>query len=117
MHIHNDRRFNPVKIIPWIIFGIIGAAFLALVFGFVVMLLWNWLMPQVFGLSAITYWQAWGMVLLTHILFKSGPHHNGHHNDSLRHKNAWKEKFMGKFGEQDSEAPLTNGGRKDASDD
>ncbi len=47
-------------------------AVIALVFGLFVMLLWNWLMPEVFGLRPLTYWQAWGLVLLAHILFAMG---------------------------------------------
>jgi hypothetical protein len=44
-------------------FGILGIGLLFL-FGFVVMLLWNWLMPELFGLKRIGYWQAWGLLLL-----------------------------------------------------
>ena len=32
--------------------------------------LWNWLMPEIFGLKAITFWQAWGIIFLSGILFK-----------------------------------------------
>ncbi|HUP04282.1 MAG TPA: hypothetical protein VMU19_09850 [Bryobacteraceae bacterium] len=39
------------------------------VFGFVVMLLWNWLMPALFALPRIGYWQAWGLLLLCKLLF------------------------------------------------
>ncbi len=39
------------------------------VFGFVVMGLWNWLMPALFGLHAISYWQALGLLVLSKILF------------------------------------------------
>lgn len=35
------------------------------------MLLWDWLMPELFGLSTITIWQAWGINMLSGILFKS----------------------------------------------
>jgi hypothetical protein len=41
----------------------------AALFGWVVMWLWNWLMPALFGLKTITYWQAWGLVVLGRILF------------------------------------------------
>jgi hypothetical protein len=34
------------------------------------MLLWNWLMPDIFGLKEISYWQAWGLFLLSTLLFK-----------------------------------------------
>lgn len=33
--------------------------------------LWNWLMPDIFGLKVITYWQAWGLCFLCEMLFKS----------------------------------------------
>jgi len=41
----------------------------ALAFGWFVMLLWNWLMPAIFGLGAITYWQAFGLVVLAKLIF------------------------------------------------
>jgi len=39
------------------------------VFGFVVMYLWNWLVPDLFGGHTIGYWQAWGIIILSKILF------------------------------------------------
>ncbi|MBQ2174320.1 MAG: hypothetical protein II453_04315 [Alphaproteobacteria bacterium] len=35
------------------------------------MLLWNWLMPVIFGLGKITFWQAMGINMLCSILFKT----------------------------------------------
>lgn len=35
------------------------------------MWLWDWLMPELFGLSEITVWQAWGINILSGFLFKS----------------------------------------------
>ena len=64
---------NPVmkgfKIAGMVVFGIIAAAIFALVFGYFVMLLWNWLMPLIFGITAITYWQAFGVVILAKLIF------------------------------------------------
>jgi hypothetical protein len=34
-------------------------------------LLWNWLMPELFALKTITFFQAWGINALTSFLFKS----------------------------------------------
>jgi hypothetical protein len=51
-----------------VLFVILGAGLLFL-FGFIVMLLWNWLMPEIFGLKTLTYWQAWGILALSCILF------------------------------------------------
>ena len=43
------------------------AAFSA--FSFLIMRLWNWLMPGLFGLHLITFWQAVGILVLSKILF------------------------------------------------
>lgn len=40
--------------------------------GFVFMLLWNWLMPEIFGLTEITWHQAIGLLVLCKILFGFG---------------------------------------------
>ena len=45
--------------------------FLAL-FGAVTMWLWNWLMPTIFKLPEIGFWQAIGLLLLAQIFFKGG---------------------------------------------
>ena len=48
--------------------GVIGVV-ATTVLGFVVMSLWNWLAPPVFGLRTITFWQALGILILSKILF------------------------------------------------
>jgi len=54
------------------IFYIIGILMLAVIlFGGPLMMLWNWLMPLLFELPEITFWQACGLQLLATILFKS----------------------------------------------
>ncbi len=40
-------------------------------FGQAVLQLWNHLMPQIFGLPALTFWQAVGLMALAWILFGS----------------------------------------------
>lgn len=42
-----------------------------LILGFPLMLLWNWLMPMLFNLPIITFWQAVGLNLLSGILFRT----------------------------------------------
>ena len=51
-----------LKVLVW------AAAAIA-VFGFLVMNLWNWLMPVIFGWKAIHFWQAVGVIILSRILF------------------------------------------------
>jgi len=64
------RVFKVLKVIAMVLVG-------ATVFGFVVQSLWNWLMPAMFGLHAITFWQALGMLLLSKILFGGFHRHAG----------------------------------------
>ena len=40
-----------------------------LVVSFALMVLWNWLMPEVFGFTAINYCQSTGLLVLARILF------------------------------------------------
>jgi hypothetical protein len=62
-------RSLPQKVLLVIAFILLGIGLLA-AFGWVVMLLWNWLMPEIFGLTRLSYWQAWGLLILCFILFK-----------------------------------------------
>ena len=71
----------------------------AVVMGFVIMGLWNWLMPTIFGLGMITFWQALGLLILGRLLlggfrkhrhFGWGPKHRMayahcrvHHNKNI----------------------------------
>lgn len=50
--------------------GFVVGLLFGLLFGWVVMLLWNWLMPTIFGLTTITYWQGVGLLWLSAMLFK-----------------------------------------------
>lgn len=63
---------NPVlrvlAIIGMVIGGIALAAGFALLFAIVVKALWNWLMPSIFNLRAITFWEAFGLTLLGRLL-------------------------------------------------
>lgn len=47
----------------------VGFLVMAAAFSAIVMLLWNWLMPAVFGLITINFWQALGLLVLARILF------------------------------------------------
>lgn len=49
--------------------GLVVGAVFSLLFGWFVLLLWNWLMPTIFGLTTIGYWQAWGLSVLGGLLF------------------------------------------------
>jgi hypothetical protein len=70
--IRRGVRFRVGKIIGFVILGIVGV----FAFGSIVMLLWNALMPEIFHLPLIGFWQALGLLLLAKILFsgfRGGP--------------------------------------------
>jgi hypothetical protein len=69
---HKLRRKSIGEIIGWVILIIIAAAGFAILFGFLIMWLWNWLMPDLFGLAPITYWQGVGIFILAKFLFGFG---------------------------------------------
>lgn len=50
---------------------VVVSIILAVLLGLPLMLLWNWLLPTIFGLPKITFWQAVGLNFLSAILFKN----------------------------------------------
>jgi hypothetical protein len=55
--------------VGWGLKFVLFAVLFVTVFGFVVMSLWNWLMPALFGWHVIGFWQAVGILVLSKILF------------------------------------------------
>ena len=83
-HMYGKRRF-------WMPF--IGIAAIV-VFSILLLILWNWLMPSIFGLPFITIYQAFGLLLLSKILF-SGILNRGRHFHFERE--AWRKEFERKI--------------------
>lgn len=75
---HGRGPWRVARIVGMVIAGVIGAAVFALAFGWFVQLLWNWLMPAIFGLGTIGYWQAFGLVILGKLIFGSISGGGGH---------------------------------------
>jgi len=62
-------------------------------FAAVTMLLWNWLMPAIFGLPLLSYWQAAGILVLARLLFGGIGHHGPFgHGSNRGHK--FREKWL-----------------------
>jgi hypothetical protein len=64
------------------------------VIGFVVMTLWNALIPDLFKGPMLSYWQATGLLLLSHILLR-GPG-SWHRGSGWRHEH-WRKHFEQRF--------------------
>jgi len=60
------RRKKLLWIIP---LAILGMALFAFLGGELVRLLWNWLLPPLFGWRQVTFWQALALLALCRILF------------------------------------------------
>ena len=89
-----------------ILLGVLCVAGLVLVFGFVVMFLWNCLIPEIFSAPRITFWQGVGLLLLARVLTgrvghgRGGFGHRGMRKGGpawseyeTRWKDAWERKF------------------------
>jgi basic membrane lipoprotein Med (substrate-binding protein (PBP1-ABC) superfamily) len=83
---HKMRGKSPGEIIGIVIFGVIAITGLAILFGFIIMWLWNWLMPEIFGLPTLNYWQAVGLFILLKILLCSGGGSGGKSSKKSKHE-------------------------------
>ncbi len=101
-----------LRIAGYVLLGLIGAVALAFLFGYFVMLLWNFLMPSIFSLGEITFLQAVGIIILARLIFggfKHGghDHHNYHKkwkSKKNHHKDYWgKWKYYDEFWKQEGE--------------
>lgn len=75
----------------FIIKGVVFGVIVAVAIGWIVMTLWNWLMPLIFSLGEINYWEALGILLLSRILF--GGHGHGRHLHHHHREKYFRERF------------------------
>ena len=61
---------NIIRILGVMLLNLVLWTLFSLALAWPVKRLWNWLMPLIFGLPAISFWQAAGMMLLVNILFR-----------------------------------------------
>jgi hypothetical protein len=80
---------GPLAILAMVAFVIIG--------GEIVMQLWNWLLPPLFGWRLINFWQALGLLLLCRILF-GGWGGSGGGKGHMRHR--IRERMAERMGER-----------------
>ena len=70
MRTHFRKRWY--MFIPLILAGLVA-------FGFATMYLWNWLMPAIFHLPEITFWQTIGLMILSRFILGFGCHKGSRH--------------------------------------
>ena len=82
-HLKGKKILLMILIIPVVI----------VVFVFVVMYLWNWLIPTLFNGPVVTFWQAFGLILLSKILFGGFKGGGSYKSGSSKWGSDWKQKF------------------------
>jgi hypothetical protein len=83
----NNKKYKKFFFfIPMMLFGLSAISY-------TVMLLWNWLMPVIFQLPSISFFQAAGLFALSKILFSSF-NFNGRNKRMAFNNQAIKEKMM-----------------------
>jgi hypothetical protein len=102
------KKRSVAKIIGWVVLGLCALTALGLALGAAVMVLWNWLMPALFHLPAISYWQSVGVIVLCHLLFKGHLKPNSHDDRHDNHIRKFKDKVHAMIGKGDS-APIPEG--------
>ncbi len=85
---NKNKGFWFLKMVFWGIF-----AFTAI--SWIVMLLWNWLMPEIFNLTTITIFQASGLLILSKIIFGFGHWGKQNHNKGGHWRHKMKDKWQG----------------------
>lgn len=103
-----------------VFFMIIAAIVFLLLFGYGFMLLWNWLMPNIFGLPLLDYWQGVGILVMAKILFgnfeSKGPKRQGKNSssrfrdrrDDYCKKDFSKWQYYDEFWKEEGEEAFTN---------
>ena len=81
------------KLLIMVPIGIGAIVVVTVVGGTLVQLLWNWLLPPLFGWPRVTFWQAFGLLVLCRVLFggrggcdRSGSHTNSEHGARFRQR-------------------------------
>ena len=70
------------------------------VLGVAVMLLWNALIPDLFSGPELGYWQAVGILLLSHILLRGTPYYGRHGRRHARRRRRMQERMAAMTSEE-----------------
>ena len=96
-HCPADSRWHrlprPLRIAGHVFLGILLAAGFAFVFGYLTMVLWNAILPDISSLPPLTFWQAAGLLLLARLMTGRFSHGPGRRGFGRRHRNAGPEVY------------------------
>jgi hypothetical protein len=87
------RGLIALKVALFLIIAIAGL-------GQAVLHLWNWLMPHLFGLPVITFWQGIGLLALSWVLFGGW---RGFHGVRPGHHRRWRGRMMERWEQMTAE--------------
>lgn len=59
-----------LQIVLLMVVGLFTSVLFSFVSALIIWPLWNWLMPEIFGLCTIGYWQAFGLSVLSTVLLR-----------------------------------------------
>jgi hypothetical protein len=89
------------KLMVMIPIGIGAIALVTFVGGQLVMRLWNWLLPPLFGVPEVTFWQAVGLLALSRILFggmgMGGRGHSKHEGFTPEERERFRQRIRERF--------------------
>jgi len=88
-----DGKMRWPRLIGAVIGGMVMVVVFTAVFGFAVQYLWNWLMPALFNVAEITYYQAFGIMILARLLVGGFGGHKGHYGYRGHHKHHHKHGY------------------------
>ena len=89
------------KLMVMIPIGIGAIALVTFVGGQLVMRLWNWLLPPLFDVPEVTFWQAVGLLALSRILFggmgMGGRGHSKHEDFTPEERERFRQRIRERF--------------------
>ena len=97
---HSDKQMsssgqvgkNLLHVAGHVMVGLAFTVVFALAFALLVKFIWNSIMPAIFDLKTLTFWQAFGIVVLAKLIFGGFGHHI-HDGRKTERRDFWHEKW------------------------
>jgi hypothetical protein len=90
-------RSKLFRIAGHVIAGVVFAVIFAFVFALFVQFIWNSVMPELFGLKTITFWQGFGIIILAKLLFGGFGRHSHDRWNADRSDSPWDHRKEDKY--------------------